>query len=70
MAGEELFVLKDVEVVRETSKALLIRSADLEEETWIPKGQVHDNSDVYNASDASEGDLTVTKWIAEQKGWT
>ncbi len=54
----------DVEVLAESDKAVL---CDVEgEEVWIPKSQIHDDSEVY-AADTS-GRLVVTEWIARQKG--
>ncbi len=51
-------------VRRETEKALLVRVEV--EEVWIPKGQIHDDSEVYREGDT--GTLIVSLWIAEQKG--
>lgn len=61
-----LWVHLDVEeIVRETDKALLLRLDD-GEEVWIPLTQIAD------ADDYHEGDtnctVSVTEWIAEQKG--
>lgn len=53
---------------RETDKALLIRIQNLsDQEFWIPKVCIHDDSEVYKAD--SEGELVVTRWFAETKGW-
>jgi len=50
-------------VTRETDKALLVEVEG--EQLWIPKSQVHDDSDVYQ--DGDHGDLVISRWIAEQK---
>jgi hypothetical protein len=56
----------DVElIVRETDKALLLRLED-GEEVWIPLGQIAD-ADSYSAGDTN-CTVSVTRWIAEQKG--
>ncbi|KKN72202.1 hypothetical protein LCGC14_0413390 [marine sediment metagenome] len=55
--------ISDVTVVRETDLALL---CDIEgEEYWIPKSQIHDDSEVYE--DGTEGDLVISAWLAKQK---
>ncbi len=51
-------------VKRETEKALLVVVEG--EETWIPKGQIHDDSEVYRQGHT--GTLIVSLWIAEQRG--
>lgn len=51
-----------------TDKALLVVLEDEEKrEVWVPKSQIHDNSEVYTAK--GEGDLVVTVWYAKQGGW-
>jgi hypothetical protein len=35
-------------------------------EHWIPKSQIHDDSEVWTKD--QEGELVVTEWIAKQKG--
>lgn len=55
-------------VTRETDKAILVlipRTGDSDLEEWIPKGQIHDDSEVYEAG--TEGKLVISQWIAEQK---
>lgn len=52
------------EIVRETDAALLVRFAGGEE--WIPLSQVADPDD-YSVGDR-DGVISVTQWIAEQKG--
>lgn len=66
--GEEQmegFTLVNTKVMRETEKALLVEHAD--DEFWIPKSQICDDSEVYG--DGHEGDLVITRWLAGQKGW-
>jgi hypothetical protein len=52
--------------IKERPQALLVVIDG--DEYWIPKSQIHDNSEVYNADDNSEGTLVITEWIAKQKG--
>ena len=62
----------EVEVIRESDsgKALLIKD-DEGEEFWIPKSQIHEDSEVFKVAGAnSYGRLIVTKWLAELEGWT
>jgi hypothetical protein len=64
--GASRYIHLDVErIVRETDKAFLLLLED-GEEVWIPKNQVAD------ADDYAEGDencsISVTEWIANQKG--
>jgi hypothetical protein len=51
-------------VKRETEKALLVEIGG--EELWIPKSQIHDDSEVYREGDT--GKLVITEWIAREKG--
>ncbi len=55
--------IQDVTAVRDSDKAVL---CDIEgEEIWIPKSQIHADSEVY--AKETEGALIITRWIAEQK---
>lgn len=66
---ENTVTFDDCEVVRETAKAILVIVPDLEigEPVWIPQSQVHENSECYKLG--TSGDLVVTRWLAQQKGW-
>ena len=59
---------EDCRVVRETDEALLVVIEG--EETWVPKSIVHDDSEVFDDGDNSEGTLVLHEWWAEQKGLT
>lgn len=63
--AEELFTC-DAVCKRATPKALLVEIDG--DEHWIPKSQIHDDSEVYDADENSEGTLVITEWIAKQKG--
>lgn len=68
------FEAKDCYAERETDKALFVRfwnpESGEEVRDWIPKSQIHDDSEVYNATNARAGTLVVTNWIARKKDWT
>lgn len=55
-----------VTATRMTDRALLCTIGGAEH--WIPLSQIHDDSEVFDASANSEGTLVVTEWIATQKG--
>ena len=55
-----------VECLKETDAALL---CDINgKEIWIPKSQVDDDFEVYDAVDHNEGTLVISEWIATEKG--
>lgn len=64
MASRELsgdrVELPDVRVIRQTDAALLLVYEN--EECWIPKSAVHDDSPVYEVG--HEGDMIVARWWA------
>jgi len=55
----------DVEVVKETEKAFLLRVDGDEEEIWVPKSQVIEDGALL---EGETGTMTLTTWVAEQKG--
>ena len=58
--------IEDAEVKYESEKALLV---DIDgDEHWIPKSQVHDDSEVYSKETSGDGALIISEWIAKQKG--
>lgn len=63
--ADETVDLDEVEVLRESDKALLVLVGG--EELWIPKSQIHEDSEVYSLK-SSPGTMKVTRWIAEEKG--
>lgn len=56
--------IEDVTVVTETPAALLCEIDGAQ--TWIPKSQIDDDSEVYQAG--TEGKLVISEWIAKEKG--
>lgn len=66
---ESLFEIKAT-LRGKTDKAILVFVHDFDEEYWVPLSQVHDDSEVWDGCEVGEtGNLVVTSWIAEQKGW-
>lgn len=51
--------------IRDTGKSLLCRWDDGTEH-FIPKSQIHDNSEVYDMEEGKEGILIVTPWLARK----
>ena len=58
----ETVAFDDVTVKHETDKALLCVIE--EDEYWVPKSQISEDSEVYNKE--STGTLIVSQWWAEQ----
>lgn len=56
----------DVSVENETAKALLVRIES--KSYWLPKSAIHDDSEVFDGLDNSEGKLVVQQWWAEKEG--
>jgi hypothetical protein len=70
MAREEATFETKAKLKAKTDKAILVYVHDFDEDYWIPSGQVHDNSEIYDGCDVGEtGNIVVTSWIAEKKGW-
>lgn len=53
---------------KETEKAILVRLDDEETDRWIPKSQLHEDSEVFNELNHSDGDVVVKLWFAEKEG--
>ena len=54
--------------IKETERALLVVLESDGEEHWIPKSVMHDDSEVFDDADNSEGDVVVKRWFAEREG--
>jgi hypothetical protein len=53
-----------------TKQSILVYTEDFGEE-WIPLSQIHDDSELYdNAKRGDEGELVVTQWLADKRGWS
>ena len=65
--GSSNYVHVDVdEIVRVTDKALLVRIDD--EQIWLPLSQIADAGDYDFQAGDQELSLSVTEWIAREKG--
>lgn len=52
-------------VLRVTDKALLVKLEDHgDKEVWVPKSQIHADSEVYAAD--TDGILIMTRWMANK----
>ncbi|MCA9529420.1 MAG: hypothetical protein KC543_04715 [Myxococcales bacterium] len=60
----ETVVIHGVDARRETALALLVNIDG--DDVWIPKSQIVAGSDVCEAGDS--GDLEITAWFAEKEG--
>jgi hypothetical protein len=65
-ASDDLVSFHDAEVVAETDKAILVRSNDLDKDTWVPKSVIDDDSEVYERD--TDGTLIVKGWWARKEG--
>lgn len=55
---------------RDSGKSLLINIPEIDTEpVWVPKSQIHDDSEVYDVGEHRHGKLVVTDWLAEQREW-
>ena len=52
---------------RSTKKAIKVDMIDVEDDQWIPKAVIHDDSEVFE--DGHEGTLIIKGDFAEAKGW-
>ncbi len=59
--------IEDCLCTAETDLAIQVTGEDIDADTWVPKSQVHDDSEVYKLHDT--GVLVVTEWFARQRGW-
>ena len=66
LEGKWVVVYEGVTAIRETEKSILVNFGG-KENHWVPKSQLSKDSDVTEKDD--HGNLIVTKWIANEKGW-
>lgn len=66
--GETGFYLGEGQLLKATEMAILVEVEG--DEIWIPKSQIHDDSDVWDdVHDGTEGAVFVSLWWAEKQGW-
>jgi len=58
----------DALVLRSTEKALLCELTEQGKEVWVPKSVVHDDSEVYDDGEHSQGTLVLKQWFARKAG--
>lgn len=63
MARDEKTSLGNGQAKRASDKALLVE-LDTGDSVWIPKSQLHDDSEVYE--EGHEGEVVVNAWWAEK----
>jgi hypothetical protein len=54
-----------VTAIHETEQALLVEYEG--DEFWLPKSQIHDDSEVYERE--TKGKLVIPRWLAIEKGF-
>lgn len=54
--------------VAETPDGLCVSVDD--EEIWLPKSQIHEDSEVYDLKENAAGVLVIPRWLARTKGLT
>ena len=65
MAGSDTVSLTVTAVKHESPLAILVTIDD--EDYWVPKSQVHDDSEVYSLK-SGPGTLVVARWWAKKEG--
>lgn len=56
-------------VKRSTEKAILVELDSYDDEVWVPKSVIHDDSMLWKGELYEEGDLVVAEWWAESNGY-
>ena len=59
--------IEDVLCIKESEKALLVEINGVHR-VWVPKSQIHDDSEVFefDAAEGVGGRLIITKWLADR----
>jgi len=52
--------------IADTDEAVLVEIPDADEEVWLPKSQIDDDSEVYKKG--TDGRLIIPEWLAVKKG--
>lgn len=61
------YLIEKAVIVASTDDAICVEAPEFDEDMWIPNSQVHEDSEVWKKG--QEGDLVVTEWWADKKGW-
>ena len=59
--------IADAEAVGETDEAICVYAPLFDEDVWVPRSQIDDDSEVWEKGHM--GDLIVSEWFAEKRGW-
>jgi hypothetical protein len=60
--------LGQCQVITATDKAIKVQLESEDGSRWIPKSQIHDDSEAFDADKNATGDLVVTRWFADKEG--
>lgn len=60
--------LGQCQVIAASEKAIKVQLESEDDPRWIPRSQIHDDSEAYDADKNATGDLVVTRWFAEKEG--
>ena len=60
-------LIEKAKCIHHTDNAIVVTAPCFDGSEWIPLSQVDDDSEVYKTD--TEGDLIITDWFAEKKGW-
>jgi hypothetical protein len=60
--------LGQAKVIKDSGKALLVEADELDAEEWIPKSQIHEDSEIFEDGQ-EDGELIVSTWLARERGW-
>lgn len=63
---DDRYEVGEAAALRETDRAIFVK-IDGVGSSWIPKSQIHDDSEVWKKGD--RGTLVVTEWFADKQGW-
>lgn len=66
MGRESTFSIEGVTVIRTSPKAILVKGGEFRKDTWLPKSQLKDGTDIDEVGD--EGTVVIPEWLAEAKG--
>ena len=65
---EDAIVIHETQPGHKNEGALLIKAPVFgDEKVWIAKSQITEDSEVFEAG--TSGTLSITEWLAKQKGW-
>lgn len=60
--------LGQCQVITATEKAVKVQLESEDDTRWVPRSQIHDDSEAFDADKNATGDLVVKRWFAEKEG--